>query len=429
MAIERVSFNARFLSIRDQVQRAQDDYFKATLAPTTGRKINALSDDPGSLPKIFFLRTQAKANEQYQRNVVGARTQLQTADAALTNSIDTLQTVRDLALRANNAHINTGDRTAITTMIGDLKTRLVSLANTQLEGKYTFSGTAIATQPFSGTPTVFNANDTAVMTQVTSTVQIQTNLDGKELFTGDVATATGASLAIQLKNNTGVGLDVAVGDVITIAGSVGGVAMAGQTLTVSSTTSLTNIASAIQTALRSVADGALTETAVVQANGSIRVTSDAANAITNLTLSISGKSTFNTAFTYPTTIAGGGATGDSDTLKSGVGEDIFDVLDDLSTAITNDSPTDTATHIGRIDNAINQLLDGRAEIGGREVQLNAIESALQDEGLSLTNRLSEIIDADIGTAISDLMKHETVLRTVMSSTTRLLSVILNSGFK
>jgi hypothetical protein len=62
----------------------------------------------------------------------------------------------------------------------------------------------------------------------------------------------------------------------------------------------------IQAALRGVADGDLTETAVVQADGSIRVTSDGANAITNLQISVPGNTWRITRFNFPCPLRAGG---------------------------------------------------------------------------------------------------------------------------
>jgi hypothetical protein len=90
-----------------------------------------------------------------------------------------------------------------------------------------------------------------------------------------------------LKNSAGVSLGLAAGDVINVTGNVGGSAIAGQSITVTASTTLQDIATAVQTALRSVADGALTETATIQADGSIRVATDGAHAVTGLQLLVS----------------------------------------------------------------------------------------------------------------------------------------------
>jgi flagellar hook protein FlgE len=129
-----------------------------------------------------------------------------------------------------------------------------------------------------------------------------------------LAFAGGATLATDLRNSSGASLGLTVGTSLSISGSVGGVLMAAAPIVVNAGTTLTSIAAAIQAALRGVADGDLTETAVVQADGSIRVTSDGANAITNLQISVPGNTLANNAFQFPLSIAGGGVTGDSEDL-------------------------------------------------------------------------------------------------------------------
>ncbi|MBP9127852.1 MAG: flagellar hook-basal body complex protein [Elusimicrobia bacterium] len=143
-----------------------------------------------------------------------------------------------------------------------------------------------------------------------------------------LAYAGGTTLASDLRNSAGAALGLAVGTSVSISGSVGGTLMAAAPIVVNAGTTLANIAAAIQAALRGVADGDLTETATVQADGSIRVTSDAANAITNLQLSVPGNTLANNAFQFPLSIAGGGATGDSeDLLRPAVAADeLVDIM-------------------------------------------------------------------------------------------------------
>jgi flagellar hook protein FlgE len=130
-----------------------------------------------------------------------------------------------------------------------------------------------------------------------------------------LATANTTTLATDLHNSTGVSLGIASGTQLNITGSVGGTTIVGQSITITPTSTLQDIATAIQTALRSVADGALTETATVQADGSIRVATDGANDITNLHLSVAGNMVLNNALQYDTTILAG-TTGDSNTFRS-----------------------------------------------------------------------------------------------------------------
>ncbi len=133
----------------------------------------------------------------------------------------------------------------------------------------------------------------------------------RKFFATLTSVAASTDLATNLRTSTGTKLQIASGDVITIGGNLGGAFST--TLTVSATTTLADIATAVQTALRAAAGASGTETAAVQGDGTIRVTSGA-TAITGLTLSIPSKTTFNTAFTFTTPITAGGGTGSSAAL-------------------------------------------------------------------------------------------------------------------
>jgi len=119
---------------------------------------------------------------------------------------------------------------------------------------------------------------------------------GNDFFKNLTNIASSTDLVTNLRTSSGTRLDVHSGDVINISGTLG--AGFSTTLTVGDGTTLANVASSIQTALRSAAGSSGDEVAAVQADGSIKVTSGT-NAITGLTVSIAGNDTFNTAFTFP----------------------------------------------------------------------------------------------------------------------------------
>lgn len=139
--------------------------------------------------------------------------------------------------------------------------------------------------------------------------------------------ATGTDLATGLHDADGDHLRIAVGDVITFSGTVTGAI--GGSLTVTGTTTVNDIATALQTAIQ--AAGAGTETVTVRPDGSLRVTAGA-TAITNLQLSITGKANFNAAFDYASPIASAG-TGDSSALTETVTDGASRLLV-LSAAVT-----------------------------------------------------------------------------------------------
>ncbi|EKD42234.1 MAG: Flagellar hook-associated protein 3, partial [uncultured bacterium] len=118
-------------------------------------------------------------------------------------------------------------------------------------------------------------------------------------------------------------------------------------------------------------------------------------------------------------------TGNSDTLKSGTGEDIFDVIDDIQTAVASGSPTDMATHLDRLDNSLEQLVSGRTKIGNRLQQMDIVESQIGDDNIKFISNLSEIQDAEIDQILTQLQMRETAMKVVFASSSQILSATAN----
>lgn len=424
MAITRVTFSSNILLIRNNLSTVQAQYEAASIPVTSGKKINNLSDDATVTARIFSLKSRIKKNEQLQRNVLETRNKVSFTETKVNQSISTMQRLRDLALSGNDPTLSSNQRTKLAEQVTQLKNELLSYANSKNDEKYIFSGTATNVQPFSGTPTTFSssANNNLNTITINEGITMEIGLDGNEIFTGNIATAAGSSLATSLKNSNSIGLGLAIGDTIDISGAVGGVDMAGQTLTITATTDLDDIATAIQTALRSVADGDLTETASVQPDGSIRVTSDSGNDITDLQLTVSGKTFFNTAFDFADTISGGGATDDSDALQTGTGEDLFDIFDDLATAIEDGDQDAIGANLDRIDNGIAQLVLAQTDIGQKIQRLDSVDDQLVEDSINLVGTLSDKEDVNVDEAISNLVLKETALRMIFQTTSRILQV-------
>lgn len=417
MPITRVSFASTQLAIRDNIFRAQRHYREASVPATTGRAVNFLSDNPLAITRIFSLRNQALANQQYQRNISESKTRMNFNETQLAEVGGVLNRSREIILRANDPTVSVSLRAQLSTQLGDLKTELLGYANAKLEGSFIFGGTDSDSTPFSGTPTVYNGTTTSVTAQITRSLAVQTNIDPKKYFMGNIATAASTDLLTNLHTDSGGNLGALAGDTITMAGTV--TTAFSTTYAVTATSTYANLAAALQVAIRAAGVG--TETVAVQANGSLLVTAGT-TAITGLTSSISGKAAFNTAFAFTTPIAASG-TGTSAVLDGGTGDDVFDLFDDLQTAVTSANATTLETALSRLDSTINQFLDARAEVATRTQQIDASEISMGDERVRLATDLAMIEDVDISQALSTLVTRETALRLVFASSSRVLSAI------
>lgn len=119
---------------------------------SSGSKINKPSDDPSGTVSALELQQQLRNNDQYSRNIADGQSWLATEDTALQTSVSQLNRAYDLATQANSASTGSADsRAAITTELEGIKQTLVSLANTQYNGRNVFAGTSGATAAVSVT--------------------------------------------------------------------------------------------------------------------------------------------------------------------------------------------------------------------------------------------------------------------------------------
>lgn len=113
----------------------------------TGKKISKPSDDPVVAMKGVMYRTDLTEIEQYRRNAGEATTWLESTDSAYGHATSILQRARELAVQLSNGTYSDEDRKSAEKEIEQIKQDIVTVANTQVAGKYIFNGKDILKKP------------------------------------------------------------------------------------------------------------------------------------------------------------------------------------------------------------------------------------------------------------------------------------------
>src|SRR5260370_14555247 len=145
---------------------------------STNLAFTAPSQNPVAAGNVNNYDQALAQSQQYDANAGSHQTRLSTEDTALAQVQTELQSLRDLALQANNASVSSDGRTAIAAQAAQIQNSLLSLANTQDgNGEYIFSSFSTNNQPF--TPTAICANYTQAHDQPQNTIAAsQTVADG-----------------------------------------------------------------------------------------------------------------------------------------------------------------------------------------------------------------------------------------------------------
>lgn len=167
------------------VQSQSSDLYKLQGQMSSGKRLSTPSDDPLAAARVLEISQSKSGSEQLSANADYATSALQTQEATLTRISDLLSEVRTLGVQAGDAAYSFNDRQVIATTLEAKYKELISLANTQENGRYIFSGFKGETQPFSETTpgtVAYNGDGGERLIQVTPSRQVPVSAPGVEIF-------------------------------------------------------------------------------------------------------------------------------------------------------------------------------------------------------------------------------------------------------
>lgn len=145
----RVGTRSIYYSMEQNLLRLSSELSRLNERLATGKKIEKPSDDPMGAAQVMRLRSTLSRAEQYERNLKGGKAWLEQSESTLSQVLDIAGRARELAIQMANDTQNAQNRADAATEIGHLLDEAISLANTELGGRYLFSGYATKTRPFS----------------------------------------------------------------------------------------------------------------------------------------------------------------------------------------------------------------------------------------------------------------------------------------
>jgi flagellar hook-associated protein 3 len=115
----------------------------------TGRQINKPSDDPVGLSYAMRYRSDITANEQFEENIDSSLSWLEFTDTLMEQGNNVLQRIREISVQAANGSNPDTAMEAVRAEIMQLSDQLVTIGNSQFNGKYVFNGQLTDQAPYS----------------------------------------------------------------------------------------------------------------------------------------------------------------------------------------------------------------------------------------------------------------------------------------
>ncbi|CAL1151170.1 unnamed protein product [Cladocopium goreaui] len=134
--------------LTNQIQADQRDLLTLQNQLSTGFRIFLPSDDPASAQRAIALQRTIERKEQSATNASGAQIALATADLALSNVSDQLNSLRAEALAVVDTIASEDERNATIETVDRLLDELTRVGNTTFTSTYVFGGTETTSPPY-----------------------------------------------------------------------------------------------------------------------------------------------------------------------------------------------------------------------------------------------------------------------------------------
>lgn len=115
---------------------------------TSGISVQQPSDNPAALGEILQTQTTLSNNQQIQTNLSSVTTEVDTADSALQTAVQQVENAISLAAEGASSTTSADTRTNLAQQISAIQQTLVGIAQTNVNGRYIFSGDQDTQPPY-----------------------------------------------------------------------------------------------------------------------------------------------------------------------------------------------------------------------------------------------------------------------------------------
>ena len=148
MSVYRISSNTITDNGTFHLKNREYSMDKVNQQINTGKKHRLPRENPVDVTQAMTFHTKMQKIDQYQRNITDTEGERSLVEAKLTNTVDILQRVRELAVQGANGIYTEEDRKKMAVEVDQLLRDMILNANSKFKGDFLFSGNQKYTKPF-----------------------------------------------------------------------------------------------------------------------------------------------------------------------------------------------------------------------------------------------------------------------------------------
>ncbi len=199
----RVATRTIYYNLQRELLSLEEKQQKINEQIASGKIVNRPSDNPLAVMNALHLRTARSQVQQYQRNIETTRTWLNLTESVLQQTEDLIGRAKEIATQMASDTQNATTRALAAKEVDQLIDQAISLANTDLGGKYIFAGYQVNTLPFSkvGDDVQYNGDSNSIQIAIGPQETLPINKDGQTVFVDAQIFTILGSLKDALENN------------------------------------------------------------------------------------------------------------------------------------------------------------------------------------------------------------------------------------
>jgi flagellar hook-associated protein 3 FlgL len=163
---------------------------------SSGKKLTQLKDSPSGSAELVSMTKAASDIDQYRSNSDKGSLYLNVADSALNEVSNLISSIYDKGSQASADTVNPDARAALANDVRTLREQIVTLANSQVNGRYLFAGSLVMDPPFelASDSVSYNGDSSTNTISVEKGTEVQMNFAGDAVF-GSIFSSISSLLA------------------------------------------------------------------------------------------------------------------------------------------------------------------------------------------------------------------------------------------
>jgi flagellar hook-associated protein 3 FlgL len=140
--------NSQYQQFVDDLNQVSTTLSNAQLEVSTGLKMRNVSDAPDQVSELLQARANLSSSQQISTNLVNVKSEVDTGEQSIGSAVTLFDQVQTIAAEGATGTQTAASRAGLAQNLQSILQQMVGLANTNIGGRYIFSGDADQTQPY-----------------------------------------------------------------------------------------------------------------------------------------------------------------------------------------------------------------------------------------------------------------------------------------